>query len=134
MPSLVGLDVSDVMVRQASARNRAAVRDKRALFVRSDLADGLPWEAGEFDLAFSVNCAQFWPSLVGGLAELGRVVRSGGRIVIAVQPRRRGADESDSERWAERLQRAAQDSNLKLVELARGATTPSTVAAVLEKP
>jgi len=130
----VGVDVSEVMVRQASARNRAAVRDKRAVFVRGDLADGLPWGAAEFDSAYSVNCAQFWPDLVSGLVELGRVVRSGGRIVIAVQPRRRGADESDSERWAERFQGAGRDSHLKLIELARGATTPSTVAAVFEKP
>lgn len=132
--SLVGVDLSEVMVRQSSARNRVAVRDQRARFVRGDLADGLPWGSAEFDLAYSVNCAQFWPSLVEGLVELGRVVRSGGRIVIAVQPRRRGADESDSERWAERLRDAGQESHLKLVELARGATTPSTVAAVLEKP
>lgn len=132
--SLVGVDASEVMVRQASARNRAAVRDKRARFLRGDLTDGLPWGAAEFDLAYSVNCAQFWPDLAAGLAELGRVVRSGGRIVVAVQPRRRGADESDSERWAERLQGAGQHSKLKLIELARGATTPSTVAAVLEKP
>jgi ubiquinone/menaquinone biosynthesis C-methylase UbiE len=134
MGSLVGADASEVMVRQASARNRKAVRDGRALFVHSDIADGLPWDAGEFDLTYSINAAQFWPDLVAGLRELGRVVRRGGRVVVAVQPMRRGATERDSERWAVRFRDAAKDSELTVIDVVRGATTPSTVAAVLEKP
>ena len=91
----------------------------------------VPDDATESKESRSVcGCSSAWRRARG----VGRVVRSGGRIVIAVQPRRRGADESDSERWAERLQGAGQDSHLKVIELVRGATTPSTVAAVLEKP
>jgi ubiquinone/menaquinone biosynthesis C-methylase UbiE len=132
--SYVGLDTSDVMVRQASSRNRAAARDGRARFVVGDLARGLDSEPSTFDLAFSINCAQFWPDLGAGLKEIGRVVRSGGRIVVAVQPMRRGATEEDSTRWVEKFSAAADIADARVVEIARGATTPSTVAVVLEKP
>ncbi|HET7543797.1 MAG TPA: methyltransferase domain-containing protein [Polyangiaceae bacterium] len=132
--SFVGVDASDVMVRQSSARNRAAVRDGRAIFVRADLTAGLPSSSGEFDLVYTINCVQFWPELAGGLRELSRVTRSGGRIVIAVQPMRRGATESDSEQWADKLRSAALAAKLPMIELARGATRPSTVALVLERP
>lgn len=131
--SYVGIDASDVMARQAGSRNRAAVRDGRAKFVVDDLAHGLDLESSTFDLAFSINCAQFWPDLAAGLKEIGRVVRSGGRIVVAVQPMRRGATEDDSARWVETFAAASDHVDVRVLEIARGATTPSTVALVLEK-
>lgn len=131
--SYVGLDASDLMVRQASARNRAAARDGRASFVVGDFAAGLDSESGAFDLAFSINCAQFWPDLGAGLKEVGRVVRSGGRVVVAVQPMRRGATEDDSARWVEKFATAADSAGARVLEIARGATSPSTVALILEK-
>lgn len=132
--SYVGVDASTVMVRQAAARNREALRQGRASFVLRDLADGLELAPETFDIAFSVNCAQFWPDLTLGLRELGRVTRQGGRLVVAVQPRRRGASEADSALWSERLSAAAVDAGLQLIEAARGATRPSTVALVLKRP
>ena len=132
--SYVGLDASDVMVRQASSRNRAAARDGRARFIVGDVAGGLVSESSTFDLAFSINCAQFWPDLGAGLKEIGRVVRSGGRIVVAVQPMRRGATEDDSARWVEKFSAAADAAEARVLEIARGATSPSTVALLLEKP
>lgn len=131
--SYVGLDASDVMARQASSRNRAAARDGRARFVVGDLASGIDSESSAFDLAFSINCAQFWPDLGVGLKEIGRVVRGGGRIVVAVQPMRRGATEDDSARWVEKFSAAADTAEAIVLEIARGATSPSTVALVLEK-
>lgn len=132
--SYIGLDASDVMVRQARSRNRPAVRDGRARFVVGRLADGVAAELGPFDLAFSINCAQFWPDLGAGLRDIAQGVRSGGRIVVAVQPMRRGATEADSARWVEKFSAAADEAGLRVLEIARGATTPSTVAIVLEKP
>jgi ubiquinone/menaquinone biosynthesis C-methylase UbiE len=129
--SYVGVDASDVMVRQASARNRGAVRRGRASFVLRDISDGLELEP-TFDVGFSINCAQFWPNLDAGLAEMRRVIRQGGRIVVAVQPRNRGATEDDSARWSERLSAAALRCDLTILEAARGATSPSTVALVLD--
>lgn len=131
--SYIGVDASTVMVRQAGSRNREAVRDGRARFVVRDLAQGLAMESGAFDLAFSINCAQFWPDLGAGLKEVARVVRSGGRMVVAVQPMRRGATESDSARWSDKLSAAAGDAGIRVLEIARGATRPSTVALIMEK-
>lgn len=100
----------------------------------ADKGSRIERSASDFDRIYSVNCAQFWPDLGAGLREIARVARSGARVVVAVQPRQRGATEADSERWAERLTDAARATELRLVEVARGATRPSTVAAVFEKP
>lgn len=131
--SYVGIDASSVMVRQALARNREAVRQGRASFVLRDISNGLDSATQAFDVAFSINCAQFWPNLTAGLAELGRVVREGGRIVVAVQPMRRGATEADSESWSNRLSASALGAGLTVIDATRGATSPSTVALVLER-
>lgn len=130
----LGVDASEVMVRQANRRNRAAIADGGALFLHRDISDGLPLEAGSIDFALSINCAQFWPDLASGLREMERVVKSGGRVVVAVQPMRRGATEEDSDLWRDRFTEAVEQTNLKLLEVARGATSPSTVALVAVKP
>jgi ubiquinone/menaquinone biosynthesis C-methylase UbiE len=132
--SYAGADASEVMVRQATARNRAAVAAARAEFARGAIEGGLPWKAGEFDAAYSINCAQFWPELGAGLREVERLLRHGGRAVVAVQPMHRGATEADSDRWAERFVEAVAESGLRILRVERGPTRPSVVAVVVEKP
>ena len=58
----------------------------------------VPWADGAFDCAYSINCVQFWPDKAAGFAELWRVLRPGGRIVIALQPRHKGATEQNARR------------------------------------
>jgi ubiquinone/menaquinone biosynthesis C-methylase UbiE len=128
-----GADVSDVMLRQATFRNRLAVSQGRADLRVADIAAGLPWKDDEFDAVYSINCAQFWPDLASGLCEIERVLRRGGRAVVAVQPRGRGASAADTDRWATRFTQATGTTRLRLRGVQFGPTVPPVAAVVLEK-
>jgi len=81
---VAGVDVSAVMVEQARRRAARAARPC-PVDLRQASVEHLPWPGASFDAAFSVNCAQFWPDAHAGLQEVMRVVRPGGRIVIALR-------------------------------------------------
>jgi SAM-dependent methyltransferase len=87
---VAGLDHSDVMVRQASGRNQDLIRAGRA-DLRLGVAAKLPFSDAEFDCVFAINNAQFWKDLPATLSEIQRVLKPGGRVLLAVQPRNKGA-------------------------------------------
>lgn len=125
---LIGVDASSVMVRQAARRNRDAVAAGRARFVVGDIDAGLPVGDAECDVVFSINCAQFWSDLERGFRELTRVLKPGGRLVVAVQPMHRGATRADSTHWVEALERAAHAAGLTGVVALMGPTRPPVAA------
>jgi len=91
-----GIDHSDVMVRQASKRNAAAIRAGRVTLVNAS-ADQLPPALdGPFDVILAVNSLGFWPAPAERLAELRGRLAVGGRIAVVSQPRRPGATASAS--------------------------------------
>jgi ubiquinone/menaquinone biosynthesis C-methylase UbiE len=97
-----GVDISREMVRQARARNRAAVRAGR-VHLKQGSAARLPHDDATFDAVYAVNSAQFWPDLTQGMREVRRVLRPGGRALILVQPRSRGATDGDARAFGDRL-------------------------------
>lgn len=110
-----GVDPSREMLRQAMARNRSGVRAHR-VDVRLGSAANLPFSDESFDAVMALNSAQFWPDLRGAMAETRRVLRLGGRAVIVVQPRHRGASHADSLAWGEKLRDAMNDVGFRSVE------------------
>jgi SAM-dependent methyltransferase len=89
---VTGIDPSEVMVRQARRRNREAVEGGR-VDVRLGAMPVLPFNDGAFDKAFAINSFQFWRDKDESSRALFRVVKPGGQVVIAVQPRHKGAKE-----------------------------------------
>jgi ubiquinone/menaquinone biosynthesis C-methylase UbiE len=83
---VAGVDHSEVMLDQARKRNAAAIRAGR-VELRLGPASPLPYTDNSFDKIFSINVAQFWDESVEVLVELQRVLRPGGLIATAVQPR-----------------------------------------------
>jgi SAM-dependent methyltransferase len=81
-----GIDHSEVMVRQATARNRAAVERNRVILRLGSAAD-LPTFGVVFDKVLVVNNFGMWPDPQQGLGELRSVMRPGGRVAIVSQPR-----------------------------------------------
>jgi ubiquinone/menaquinone biosynthesis C-methylase UbiE len=83
---VAGVDASDIMVRQAGRRNVAAIRENRVELQYGSASD-LPYPDRHFDRAFAINSLHHWPDQDQGLAELSRVLKPGGRAMIAEQPR-----------------------------------------------
>lgn len=71
---VAGIDVSESML--ALARTRAAVD------LRVGGAEAIPYPDASFDVAVSTQVLEYVPDIPAALAELHRVVRPGGRILI----------------------------------------------------
>jgi SAM-dependent methyltransferase len=84
-----GVDPSPVMVAQARRRSAEQIGAGRADVTVASAA-ALPYDEESFTRIFSVNALPHWPSAADGLAEIRRVLRPGGRVLIALRMQRAG--------------------------------------------
>jgi ubiquinone/menaquinone biosynthesis C-methylase UbiE len=82
---VVGVDISEEMLSRARLRFRREIAAGR-LRLLSASVQALPLEDGSIDRAVSVANIYFWPDPGGGMAELARVLRPGGRLAICFEP------------------------------------------------
>lgn len=94
---VVGIDHSTEMVRQATRRNRAAVREGRVRLHEAP-ADALPPLDRLFDKVLVVNSLGFWPRPVERLTEIRTLMHPGGVIAVVAQPRCPGAGSQHTDR------------------------------------
>jgi len=80
--SAKAIDHSPDMVRLATDRNRRAVGAGRLEIVQGD-AGKLPWKSGTFTAAACVEAFFFFPQPDEVLREVHRVLKPGGRLVLA---------------------------------------------------
>lgn len=85
----VGVDPSSQMRRLAAWRTPAKLRD--AVTVVDGTAERLPLEDGAATVAWAVASLHHWTDPDAGLAELRRVLRPGGRLLIAERLARPGS-------------------------------------------
>jgi SAM-dependent methyltransferase len=78
----VGVDVSETMVSEGIENNRANVEQGRVRLYQTT-ADRLPFPDRYFDRALAINSIYFWPDQLSGLAEIRRVLRDDGCLVVA---------------------------------------------------
>jgi ubiquinone/menaquinone biosynthesis C-methylase UbiE len=90
---VVGMDISDEMVRRA---RRRYVDVQNAMFVVGAV-DEIPWDANFFDDAISVESAYYWPDPARGLREIHRVLREGGTAWVLINFYQ---DNPHSHQWA----------------------------------
>ena len=93
---VVGLDISDEMIRRA----RAASRDFDNLMFVWGSAQQLPWEENFFDKVLSVESFYYYPDQDRVLHELFRVMAPRGRLFILINLYK---DNPCSLRWVEEL-------------------------------
>ena len=94
---VVGLDVSDEMIRRA----RAASRDFDNIMYVWGSAQQIPWEENFFDKVLSVESFYYYPDQERALAELFRVMAPHGRLFILINLYK---DNPYSLRWVDELQ------------------------------
>jgi len=99
---VVGVDHSELMLRQARRRNAKAIRAGRVELLLGS-ADALPRLEDRFDKVVAVNVYTFWKDPVSVLSGLRQVMSPGGVIALTLQPRRRGATAGDTRVAAERM-------------------------------
>jgi ubiquinone/menaquinone biosynthesis C-methylase UbiE len=95
-----GIDHSAVMVERASRRTRAAAG--RIELIHASV-DRLPSFGEPLDAVLAVNSSGFWPDPPQRLRELRGLLRPGGRIALASQPRCPGANRDTTARAAGEL-------------------------------
>ncbi len=83
---IIGIDLSEQMVRVATKRNASAVREGRVALSQGNIT-ALPFEDQRFDKIMTIHTLYFWleshdPSQA--LSELYRVLKPGGRLVITL--------------------------------------------------
>jgi SAM-dependent methyltransferase len=79
------VDVSDAVIARARDRFARDVRRGRLHLYRASV-ESLPLPPATLTRAVSVNSLYFWPDPAAALAELARVVKPGGRLVLAFEP------------------------------------------------
>jgi ubiquinone/menaquinone biosynthesis C-methylase UbiE len=75
---VVGVDCSDEMVAQATARNAQAIASRR-VDLRRGSVERLPFHDNTFHKALAL---QVWPDATAGLREMRRVMKIGGTVAL----------------------------------------------------
>ena len=127
---VVGLDHSEVMVRQATRRNSAAVRAGR-VELRLGSAENLPAFGELFDRILAVNSLMFWDDPVARLKELRGLLRPGGHIAIVFQPRGPGSTDETAARTGEEIAKHFTTVGLGDVRVETLALQPTDAVCVL---
>jgi SAM-dependent methyltransferase len=99
---VVGVDHSEIMLRQASRRNRAAIAAGRVQLHLASAA-ALPAFSESFDKVMASNVLMFLDDSVAALRQWLAVTRPGGWIAITHQSRKQGATDADTARDADQI-------------------------------
>lgn len=83
--SVVGVDDSELMIGIARRRNRCAIAAGRVRVERT-CSRTLPFADVSFDKVLSVHTLNFWDPAEPHLAEIRRVLKPGGQLVLAFRP------------------------------------------------
>lgn len=118
------------MLQQAIRRNAAGIRAGR-VELQLGSAARLPYPDSGFDKVFCINVAHFWPEPLTPIQELRRVLRDGGRIAIAIQPRSKGASERNARDTGKMLTENLKSAGFSQVRLESKKLKPVSVVCAV---
>lgn len=81
---VAGIDVSDVMIRQATKRNQEFIKSGFVELSQASVAN-IPFEYARFDKVLAVNNYQLWPNAEHNLTEIQRVLNQNGLLVLCLR-------------------------------------------------
>jgi ubiquinone/menaquinone biosynthesis C-methylase UbiE len=80
-----GLDLTPAMLARAQAKINTAGLTTRITLHQGD-ASALPWPDASFDLVISLEALEFFPRPRRALAEMSKVLRPGGTLIVSKYP------------------------------------------------
>jgi ubiquinone/menaquinone biosynthesis C-methylase UbiE len=80
-----GIDYSSTMIEVSRCRNAQAIAAGHLEVFQADVAH-LPFMPSQFDTIWSIHTLYFWPDRTQALAELARVLKPGGLLVLTLSP------------------------------------------------
>ena len=126
--TVVGVDHSEVMVEQASRRNRAAIAAQRVRLIRGGF-EVIPPLA--FTKVFAVNSFGFWKDKEADLKRIRRAMSPGGVLAIATQPRSRGATDATAAEAGAHVAKAVAAAGFRNVRVETRSMKPVATVCVL---
>ena len=127
---VIGVDHSELMLRQASRRNATAIAAGR-VDLRLGTAERLPEFSEPFDKVIAINSYLFWTDPEGVLLGLRNRMKSGGTIALTFQSRQRDATNEDTQRGAEAMAASLQRAGFENVRIETFEMKPVNAACVL---
>src|SRR5579884_2659368 len=94
---VMGIDLSEDMVRVAKRRNARAVKAERVVLSQGTVT-ALPFQDQQFDKIMTIHTVYFWSEIFQALSELYRVLKPEGRVVITLSTGRINA-QGEVEIW-----------------------------------
>jgi SAM-dependent methyltransferase len=128
--TVVGVDHSPLMVREATRRNARAIAAGR-VELHLGTAESLPPLGGSFDKVLAVNVYMFWREPVAVLRQVRGLMRPGGTIALTLQPRQRGATRDDTLAAAQRMTASLVEAGFTAVRTEILEMDPVAAACVL---
>ena len=125
-----GIDHSELMLRRAQRLNAEGLRRGVVDLRLGSVPEDLPAFDEPFDKILAVNATMFWGEPVASLEELRRLLRSGGLIAVAHQPRGPGASDETSATWGREWEAALAQAGFSEVRLETMALKPAVVCAL----
>ena len=124
-----GIDHSELMLRRAKRLNAEGLR-RGVVDLRLAPVEDLPNFDEPFDKVLAVNAMVFWREPVSRLEEIRRLLRSGGLIAVAHQPRGPGASDGASAAKGREMEAALSLAGFSEVRLETMALKPVVVCAL----
>ncbi len=95
-----GMDISKVALKVARSLNKKAIAEKRCYIV-GGTAKQLPFVKGTFDLVTAFETIYYWPELQTCLSEVLRVLKPGGKFIIANET---DGHDPEGKKWAKLIE------------------------------
>jgi trans-aconitate methyltransferase len=127
---IVGLDHSEVMVRQARKRNARVIRDGKVVIQLGSVSN-LPKFNQPFDKIFTINSIHFWNEPIDCLKALRKLLRPGGLLAVTLQPRSQSATDATTKEIGKELVMNLEHAGFSHVRLKIRQTKPVSVACAL---
>ena len=124
-----GIDHSELMLRRAKRLNAEAI-ERGVVDLRLGSVEDLPAFDEPFNKILAVNATMFWQEPVARLENLRRLLRSGGVIAVAHQPRGPGASDKTSAAKGREIKAALAQAGFSELRLETMALKPAVVCAL----